>query len=336
MKTHYTHFTGVDVSKLTLDVCLLSGDDHSSVAHAVFNNNKNGIRQLFKWLKQQAELEHCLFCLEHTGIYAMPLCCQLGEMNLNFALVPAIEVQRSIGLKRGKSDKADALAIAQYALVRQKSISLYQLPERKLMKLRVLLTQRQSLVRHKQQFQLAANEHKGYMEKELMREVSKQNLSLMRSVSAKIKEIEKLIQELVTSDEQMKKTFDLLQSIPGIGPQIAVQLIACTRCFTAFENSRQFACYAGIAPFEYRSGISIKGRNKVSHFANKHIKTLLNLAALNAKKTDRQLLDYAERKLREGKNKMLILNNLRNKIVSRIFATIKRGTPYVHTFNHVA
>src|SRR5581483_4137545 len=131
MKKNYTHFIGIDVSKLTLDVCLLAGEE--TFIHSIFNNNEKGIKQLLKWItSQKVDLYQCLFCLEHTGIYAMPVSCKLGELNCEFALVPAIEIQRSIGLKRGKSDKADSLAIARYAMLRQHNIRLYRLPEEKL------------------------------------------------------------------------------------------------------------------------------------------------------------------------------------------------------------
>lgn len=66
------------------------------------------------------------------------------------------------------------------------------------------------------------------------------------------------------------------------------------------------------------------------------MKSLLNLAALAARKTDMQIKTYYDRKLKEGKNPMLILNNIRNKIVARIFATIKRQTPYVFTMKFAA
>src|SRR6185369_15367678 len=114
----------------------------------------------------------------------------------------------SIGLKRGKSDKADSLAIARYAMLRKHSIRLYQLPEEKLLKLKLLLTQRQSLVRHKLQFQIATKEYKGYVDEKLMKEIVKQNKSLLRSVTLKIKEADKLIENLIDSDEQMKKIYD--------------------------------------------------------------------------------------------------------------------------------
>ena len=60
------------------------------------------------------------------------------------------------------------------------------------------------------------------------------------------------------------------------------------------------------------------------------------MAALTAIKTDGQIALYYNRKIKEGKNPMLVLNNIRNKLVARIFATIKRQTPYVFTMKFAA
>jgi transposase len=98
----------------------------------------------------------------------------------------------------------------------------------------------------------------------------------------------------------------------------------------AFKNWRKFACYCGVAPFEYKSGSSIKGRTRVSHLANKKIKALLNMAALTAKKNDMEMRAYYDKKVKEGKNKMLVLNSIRCKIISRAFAVIQRNTPFVN------
>lgn len=95
----------------------------------------------------------------------------------------------------------------------------------------------------------------------------------------------------------------MLQSIPGIGKQTSITFIAYTQAFTLFKKHHQFACFA---PFEYSSGSSVRGRTKVSSLANKKIKTILNMAALSAKKYDPQLKLYFEKKIAEGKNKMLV------------------------------
>ncbi|MEQ9440970.1 MAG: IS110 family transposase [Cyclobacteriaceae bacterium] len=74
----------------------------------------------------------------------------------------------------------------------------------------------------------------------------------------------------------------MLCSIPGIGFVTAVALILATNNFTAFVDSRKFASYCGVAPFEHTSGSSIRGKTKTSHLANKQIKALLSNGAATA------------------------------------------------------
>ena len=99
-----------------------------------------------------------------------------------------------------------------------------------------------------------------------------------------------------------------------------------------FENWRQLACYAGVAPFPYQSGTSIHGRTKVHPLADKKLKSLLNMCAIAAVRFDKELKIYYERKLMEGKNKMLVINNVRCKLLARVFAVINRKTPFINTF----
>jgi len=337
MQKSFVAFVGIDVSKHKLDVCLLQADEKQGNCH-VFDNSIKGIKTMINWIGElsPATKQEYLFCLEYTGIYTMPLCCYLSDQGYLFAMVPALEIARSIGIKRGKTDKADASAIAKYAQIRSKDIQLYQLPEKKLIKLKTLLTHRNRMVKVRKVFYVSMTEPAGFIDKHITTEVNRQSKQLVTNLDKKIKQTEKQIVELIACDQQMKKMYDLLISIPGIGPHIAAYLIVYTRCFTVFENSRKFACYAGIAPFEHQSGISIRGRSRVSHLANKRMKALLNLAALTARKTDGQISQYYDRKLKEGKNPMLILNNIRNKLVARIFATIKRQTPFVFTMKFAA
>jgi hypothetical protein len=63
--------------------------------------------------------------------------------------------------------------------------------------------------------------------------------------------------------------------------------------------------------------------------ADKKMKSMLNMCALNSKRIDTELHFYYNRKVEEGKNPMSVMNALRCKVLSRVFATINRGTPYV-------
>lgn len=120
-----------------------------------------------------------------------------------------------------------------------------------------------------------------------------------------------------------------IKSIPGIGEQTAVYLIITTKGFTAFKNWRQFACYSGVAPFEFSSGSSVKGKTKVNHMADKKMKSLLQMCALTALKYDPKLKAYY---LKKKENSMLVLNKIRCKLISRVFAIIKRETPFINTY----
>ena len=152
---------------------------------------------------------------------------------------------------------------------------------------------------------------------------------LIHTYSKQIQKIEDEITRVIDQDPLIKQQYQLATSVVGIGAITASYMIVYTNCFKDFKNSRKFACYAGSAPFEHTSGSSIHGKTRISNYANKLIKTLLTNAALTAIKHDAQIKQYYQRKVNEGKSKKLVINNVRNKLIGRVFATINRGTPYV-------
>ena len=113
-------------------------------------------------------------------------------------------------------------------------------------------------------------------------------------------------------------------------------MIAYTDNFSKFENWRKFASYCGIAPFPYQSGTSIKGRTKVSHLANKKLKAIINMCAIYAIQHKPEMKAYYQKRVEQGKNKMSTINIIRNKLIARVFAVVKRKTPYVDTYKFAA
>ena len=142
--------------------------------------------------------------------------------------------------------------------------------------------------------------------------------------------VEAMILQQIISDRQSRAQYDLLRTIPGVGPQLAAYLIALTDGFHRFTNPRELACHAGVAPFERSSGSSVRGRTQVSHKANKTLKTLLHMSALVSVRQPGELRDYYERKRAEGKKPILVVNAVRNKLVHRVCAVIRNARPYVH------
>jgi transposase len=92
-----------------------------------------------------------------------------------------------------------------------------------------------------------------------------------------------------------------------------------------YSTPRQLACYAGVVPFEHTSGKSIRAKPKVHYLANKKLKKQLHMCALSAIKHDPELKLYFNKKVEEGKSKMLVINNVRNKLVHRVCACIREN-----------
>ncbi len=134
--------------------------------------------------------------------------------------------------------------------------------------------------------------------------------------------------KIIEKDEKLNENFTLATSVVGISLIVGSYMLVQTNNFSQF-NQREYACHAGVAPFENSSGTDTPQKRKTNKMADKKIKALLTNAALSAKEHDPQIKQYYTRKIKEGKNKYCVLNAVRFKLISRVFATVNRGTPYV-------
>jgi Transposase and inactivated derivatives len=319
---------GIDVSKHTIDANI-----YSTQKHQQFKNSRVGFGELVKWVGKNTSISegHRLYALEHTGLYSIPLSVYLAEHKMPYLLIPGLELKKSLGIVRGKDDKVDAKAIALYAYRRREEVTPYQLPSKNLLELRHLLSLRDKLVRQRSGFKATSKEIKSLLvkkENDLYFEVHQQ---MIKALDREISKVNKRLLSIVKDDEKLYRLYKLITSIKGVGDQTALFMIAYTNGFTLFANSRKFASYAGIAPFPHKSGISIRGKTRVSPMANKKFKALLSNCASNAVVHNSEMRIYYQRRLANGKDKMSTLNIIRNKLLARIFAVVERGTPYVDT-----
>ena len=167
------------------------------------------------------------------------------------------------------------------------------------------------------------------MDKEIYSVLRPINAKAVKNLKDALKLIDRKIKEIINSSKELKQQVKLVRSVKGIGEQTSIYLVISTREFKDFDNWRKLACYSGIAPFEYSSGSSVRGKTRVNHFADKKLKTLLHMCALSAIKHDSQIKEYYNKKKAEGKHSLLVLNNVKCKLISRVFAVINRQTPYV-------
>ena len=331
-------FVGIDISKATLDVSVLSPADTSTVHYQQLPNNQKGFGNLLKWIKQNAcgvPVEHWRVCMENTGIYSLELNCFLHQKGVWQCLENALQIKRSMGVLRGKTDKADSKTIALYAYRFADQLKPYVLPTKTLLRLRALFAQRERLVSMHCQIQLAQKSLKGY-EKALVRDIQKQNEALLKNLSVQIKAIDKALRECLAKDQALHRKATLIQSVPGVGLQTAAYLLIVSRGMESFTTPRQFACYSGCAPFAHTSGVSVRGKTAVHYIANKKMKMLLHMAAINAITFNDELKQYYRRKIADGKNGMSVLNAVRFKLICRIFSVIKRDEQYQKNYQKIA
>jgi transposase len=135
---------------------------------------------------------------------------------------------------------------------------------------------------------------------------------------------------------ELKKNYELLLSVPGIGHVTAVYMICSTNNFAGNISGKQLASYCGVVPFGHSSGTSIKGRNKVHKMANKNLKKLLHMGARSAATHNKEYRQYYERKIAEGKHDLSVINAIRNKIVLRAVAVVRNQRKYVNNYQDAA
>lgn len=324
---------GIDISKKDFDVRMHIGCELSS-----FMNDKKGFKQLIKWVKKTSSFDskEIFYVFEHTGLYSYNLALFLTEKEIPFAMVSGLEIKRSSGMVRGKSDRADAAMIARYGYLHREELKPYVMPSKELTELKSLFSTRRLFVKHRAGLKAKVGElRRVKLKKDHLVEINAMNL-MIGTYSREIKKIEQKMDEIVQNEPELKRLYDLITSVKGIGRQNATILITTTQGFTKFKAWRQYASFCGIAPFPNQSGTSIKGKPRVSHMANKKVKALLTNAARSAIKHDAELKEFYWRKMDEGKADFQVINIIRNKLLARVFAVVNRGEPYVNTHKYMA
>jgi len=318
---------GIDVSKLTLDWAVYDGQK------IIFNfngqNNNEGIKAFLKLLKKHnIDADKCLFCMEHTGLYNNPSLYCLSEKKFSVWLESALQIKRSGGLVRGKNDTLDSERIAKYAFKNQNDAKLWTPCRDIIIKLKALTKLRTRLISCINMLKVSANESKDFQSKDIYNSLNSNTKKSVNSLNSDLTSVEGSIMKIIREDEVLNNLFNIATSVVGVGTQTAIAIIITTNEFKYFESPRKYACYAGVVPFDYQSGKSLNFRPRVSSYANKEVKKLLHMGAMSAIAMKSEFKEYYDRKMEEGKSKMLIINSIRNKIIHRVFACIRENRKY--------
>ena len=325
---------GIDISKEKLNLCYLK--DLVIVREEESSNDVKGIKKALKASFKVLSVlsEDVLICAEYTGRYIYPLTVACQELGVFLWLDDPTRIKNSLGLTRGKNDTIDAMRIAEYAYRYSDKAVRYAIPDAALVSMKNLLSDREFLLTDKKRYQAQLSDQKKYMAPKDFKHKNSRWNKVIKAINAQIEAIDAEIESIIAADPVLARQKELLTSIDGIGERIAINMIAITGGFSRFQNARQFCSFAGLTPYKYDSGTSVRSKAKISKRANQTMKALLHLSAVNVatRMKEGEYKEYYERKLKEGKHIMCILNVLRAKLVHRMFSVIKRDELYTKQY----
>ena len=327
---------GIDISKEKIDASAIDVRNSQlgvlKLDYQAFENRPMGFRRMLVWARHLIKgiaLEEVMFCCETTGGYDRSLCDYLFAKGLDIWRESSLQIKKSCGLRKGKDDKTDSLAIAEYAMRHMDKAVYYVSPSETVRELKALLLYRRKLEQEKTSKKVRVSELKATAAKNksisfILRDAQKS----IRILEKSIKDCEKQILALYDSDEELKKSYDHLTSIRGIGIVNASAMIAYTNNFKNITTSRKLSSYYGIAPFREQSGTSVNKKAMVKCYSNSMLRAYLTQAAENTIREHGIYHEYYRRLSERGKCHGIALNNVKNKLLHLSLSLIADDMDY--------
>ena len=311
-------FIGIDVSKLTLDLCIEQKEE--VVKHLKVKNSEEGFLEI---LKQLPEGGHCV--MESSGPYYLNLAFYLVKNNIDVSIVNPLVIKRyaQVLMSRTKTDKQDASIILSYA--QRHTPTLWKPKSDDVIRMQQIIM---ILENFEIQLRMNKNLHEASAALPAFDKVADKELKKeSKGLELKILKLQNQLMQIAKST--YKDSLDRLQTIPGIGKKVAINLLVSTNNFQNFETSRQLISYVGFCPRIAESGTSVKHRGRISKFGKSRIRKLLYMASLSAIKYNEHCKSYYERLVGKGKNGKVALIAVANKLLRQAFAIIKNKTIFL-------
>lgn len=313
---------GIDFSKETVNYFCFDGRIENFLIEGVVENSVAGCKEMIRQLrslKPGIRVRDFLFCGENTGFYSLTVSDYLYAKKYFIWLENPLQIKLSSGLRREKTDKADARMIAEYALRYQDKARAYNPNSQSIQKLKGWLKAHNTLRDSKTALANVIS---------TMPEVPATLKKALEEIKEQLKETDKQIKKLLETDEELAPNAKLIISVPGISYISAAAFLIDTRNFTRFSDARKYANHAGCVPHRHESGTSIYKNPRTSKASNRCINSLLTEGARSLMTHNKETQEYVRKKTQEGKCQQTIVNNVRNKIIHRMFAVIRDRVPF--------
>lgn len=314
---------GIDVGKKKLYVALLITAERKAKRKTV-SNDPAGHQALSEWLiRQQQSQVHV--CLEATSNYGHPVARWLHDQGhrVTISNPKQIKAYGESRLNRTKTDRADALLIAQFCAERRPQLWTPPSPE---------VEKLQALARRIEALDQMLGQERNRLETapDHLRDDITVHLDFLEQQRKALLE---QIQDDIDHHPGLKQQRDLITSIPGIGQKSAAVILAEIGDISVFKSARQLAAYAGLTPREHSSGTSIRKRPRLCKIGNARLRKALFMPALAAISYNEVIQSFRQRLLDAGKKKILIVGAIMHKLLRIIFGVLKSARPFETTIH---
>ena len=317
---------GIDISKKTFDMYF---EQAGKGSHLKLLQTEQDYQVLLHLIGKEAT---CV--MEATGNYHLRLADYLHGAGVNIVVENPLKIKRfsQMKLQRTKTDKADAKIIYDYGnMILSMGAPRYWQPDKtEIGDLKQYDSVRQQLV--KQRAALSNSEEALAQMTGLNDEVNSVLKEMLTALEKAIKQLDLGMLKLIKAHHQ--EHYDLVTSIPGIGPKTATMMICLTDGFKKFTPAhvKQFISYIGMSPRTFESGTSVKGRAHISKVGNSRLRSMLYLCSWTAKRCNQQCTDLHDRLHEKGKPEKVIKVAIAHKLIRQVFGVIKTGIPFSNEF----
>ena len=308
---------GVDGAQASFKACLRSGE---KIKTKSFASTETGFKELANWLyDNKAELVHV--CMEATGRYNEPLAYWLTKHGYKVSVVnaKAIKAHGASQMKRSKTDRVDAILLADYCW--KNDPPEWSKPSDVRLKLRdvniYIAGLKKTMVAQKQRLKcgIIYDQIKLRLEQDIDR------------LEEEIEQMYELAEKLIESDKDLCEQRKILHTIFAIKKKTSAILLTKID-FQSFRNGRNVGCFAGLTPRKHESGESICYRGRISKMGDSDIRRALYLPACNAMRNDPAMRAFAERLTARGKPYQVVATAVMRKMLSVAWTVIKKNEPY--------
>ena len=297
-------FIGIDVSKDRLDVAARPSGQSFQLP-----NTDQGIQTLVDRVR---EMKPTLVVLEATGGFERSAAIALTAAKIPTRIVNPARVRnfaRSLG-QYAKTDALDARVLAHFGEAAQPEAR--PLPDEKTLELQALVDRRLQLVNMR-----TAELNRRKQAPERLRPSLDAHVKWL---SEEIKKLDTLLHEILKADADWGPRDEMLQSIPGVGPQTAVSLLAHLPELGRLTR-KQVAALAGVAPMARDSG-TVRGRRSVFG-GRRSVRTALYMASVAAIRFNDTLKTFYARLKSAGKPSKVALIAVARKLLTIANAIIR-------------